>query len=283
MTQGFYPVDAPPPVAAAHGILDTARIVPEANDYWINGVALWPYPGDLPAAYDPCATGSAILAKGSGTPATTEQDYQAFTVYVPETCTTRITAEIDEEFRRRVTVQLAATEGWYVEREFEQSTRMGTANEHLASADAANAAPADTGVTPRLGLGYLERAIANQGSAGVIHAPVEIVTAWMALGHVFEDSTGILLTKAKNTPVVAGSGYQGVAPIGKAANTGTQLVAYATPPVDLRRSEMFVMPTTQAEAINRSTNNIVYRAERYYAYDWDAARLHAYVRIDWAT
>lgn len=280
-----YPVDAPPPEAARHGLLDTARIVPEPNDYWLNGVVIWPYPRDLPGSFDQCATGSQVTAKSAGAiiadPAA-GNTFGAFTLYEPETCTSRIIAEVDDEFRRRVMTTLAATEGYGVEFEFETGFRV-PANPALSDPAAQLAAPAATAQTRLAGLAYLERAIANTGRAGMIHAPVEIVTGWLAQGHVFEDDDAKLYTKAKHTPVVAGTGYRGIAPSDQAANTGTQLAAYATGPVDIRRSEMFVNPPTLAEALNRSDNSVVYRAERYYAYDWDATLLRAWVRIDWTT
>ncbi len=66
----------------------------------------------------------------------------------------------------------------------------------------------------------------------------------------------------------------------------TEEWAYATGPVDIRRSEIFTTPDTLAQALDRSLgasnsrpNTITYRAERYFAVDWDSA-LQAAVRID---
>lgn len=280
-----YPVDAPPLEAARHGLLDTARIVPEANEYWENGVVIWPYPRDLPQSYDQCATGSQAGAKTSGTVITDPNanlTFGAFTLFEAATCTSRVVGNIDEEFRRRVSVALAARESWGVEVEFETGFRI-PANTFLAAAGATQASGDDLAKTPRVGLAYLERAIANTGNAGMIHATPEIVTVWASQGHVFEDDDQKLYTKTKHTPVVAGSGYKGTAPATRTASTATVQCAYATPAVDIRRSEMFVNPPTLAEALNRSDNSIVYRAERYYAYDYDPLLLRAYVRIDWTT
>lgn len=279
-------LDGPAPLAPAYGLVDSMRIVPTGDDYWLNGITPWLYPSNLPGTYDPCATGSQAGPKSSGavlTDPNASNTFGAFVVYSPETCTAYRMMSVEGEFIRRAQVQLDATESWAVGREFEQGLRV-PANPYLSKAGAQLAAPAQTPVTPRVGLGYLERAIANTARAGVIHAPVEIVTAWSALGHVFEDNDGLLKTKAKLTPVVCDSGYQGVAPSDATSqNTGTQLCAYATGSVDIYRSEIFVVPDDISEALDRGSNTVVYRAERYYAYDFDATLLRAWVRIDWTT
>lgn len=279
----FYPVDGPPPEAPSYGILDTARIVPEGNEYWMNGVEVWTYPSDLPGTHDPCATGSQVTQKSAGTGLSAQQDFGAFTVYSPETCTSRVMSQIDEEFKRRATVQLAATESWAVGRELEQGLRV-PANAFLAKTGAIQATGDDLAKTPRVGLAFLERAIANTGRAGMIHATVEIATAWASTGQVFhDDDTSMLHTRAKHTPVCVDSGYQGVAPATRTPSTATVMCAYATGPIDIRRSPVFVVPDKLSEALDRSSNTVVYRAERNYVYDWDANLLRAYARIDWTT
>lgn len=260
-------------------------MVPFGDEYWLNGVTPWLYPNALPGTHDPCATGSQVTSKSAGTviaDPNAGNTFGAFTVYDAATCTAYREWGVDDEFKRRISAQLAATESWAVGREFEQGLRVPS-NPYLAKAGATIAGVA-TAVTPRVGLGQLERAIANTGRAGVIHAPVEIVTAWATTGQVFHDSlSGQLQTTAKLTPVVCDSGYQGVPPSDQSANTGTQLCAYATGSIDIYRTEMFLNPEDIAEALDRSSNTVVYRAERNYLYDYDATLLRAYVRIDWAT
>lgn len=276
-------VDGPPPQAPAHGLLQTARIVTEGNERWANGVSPWVYPRDLPGTFDPCGGGSSGGPKSGGTPLTdpTALDFGAFTVFSPETCTAARIGDVDE-FRRRARVQMDATDGWAVEREFEQGIRIG-ANPYLAKATPSTVQPTpNTAVIPRIGLAYLERSAANTGTMGMIHCTVEIATMW-AREFLIEEENGILRTAAKRTPVVVGSGYQGVAPNGTPGITGTVQCAYITAPVDIRRSDVVIMPDELSQALDRVTNTVVYRAERDYVYDWDVARLWAYVRIDWAT
>lgn len=280
---GHLVVDGPPPTQPCYGLLSVARIIPEPNERWANGVSPWVYPRDLPGTHDPCATGSQITNKavGSALADPTALDFGSFTIYSPETCTAYRIGDVDE-YRRRATVQMAASEQWALEQEFEQGLRVPS-NPFLAKAGATTAqAVPGTAVIPRVGLAYLERAIANTAVAGVIHATVEIATVW-AKDFLIEDENGVMYTCAKHTPVVVGSGYLGVAPAGTAAITGTVQCAYATGPIDVRRSEMFVVPDELSQALDRSSNTVVYRAERNYVYDWDAARLRAYARIDWAT
>lgn len=280
----YLAVDGPEPKAPKHGLLATARLLPESDERWANGVTPWVYPADLPGTHDPCATGSQITTKGVGSALAdpTSLSNGAFTVYSPETCTAARIGSFDE-YKRRSQVQLLATEQWAVEREFEQGLRV-PGNVFLAKAGAQQQAVALDVVQTRLkGLAYLERLIADTGRAGMIHATPEIVTAWSSQGHVFEGADDILYTKAKGTPVVCGSGYQGVAPAGRTPNTGTVQCAYATGEVDFRRSQIISLPTSIEEALNRADNSVVYRSERDYVYDWDATTLRAYVRIDWTT
>jgi hypothetical protein len=87
--------------------------------------------------------------------------------------------------------------------------------------------------------------------------------------------------------VVPDFGYApGADPVGHAAAGATEEWAYATGPIDIRRSEMFTLPERVDQALDRSVgatngspNTITYRAERYYLPIWDTA-VQAAVLID---
>ena len=125
-------------------------------------------------------------------------------------------------------------------------------------------------------LALLEDAIGATGRQGLIHASAAVVTSWDAIGFTLVESGGILRTK-RGTPVVVGDGYIGTKPDGTPALEDVEAYAYATGPVQVRRSEMFMLPENVSEALERQTNLITYRAERTYVVDWDNLGLQAAV------
>lgn len=281
----LYPVDAPLPQQPRHTLLTSANIISDASedDRWINGVAMRPWPADMPTAFAPCNEGSSAGPKATGTFAA-ELDFPAFTVLLAGTCTSRGIVN-DADFRSRISQLLAVREAWRVEREFAEGPVVsGNGGVYLAEANVAGApvTPLNGGANtnPTNGLALLERAIADTGEAGMIHAPVEVATYWLEQGHNVHEENGKLVTNL-GTIVVPGRGYRGHLPNSTATPlTATALAVYATGLVDIRRSELFLNPTKLSEALDRGNNVVSYWAERYYAFDWDAARLRAYVRID---
>src|SRR5690242_5625188 len=78
-------LDGPLPVRRPGCLLDVATIVPEPNEYWLNGAFIYPYPPDTGHAFDTCSEGSARTKK---TPTNPESPhFGAFTAYVPIKCT----------------------------------------------------------------------------------------------------------------------------------------------------------------------------------------------------
>lgn len=116
--------------------------------------------------------------------------------------------------------------------------------------------------TLSLGLAELVQALASGGVAGggVIHARPKIVELWQAGGHLHYDGDCVLRTPT-GIAVVAGDGYPGTGPAGQAV-TATSEWAFATGAMDVHASPIFLNPATLAGAVNRSTNQVDYRAER---------------------
>ncbi len=82
--------------------------------------------------------------------------------------------------------------------------------------------------------------------------------------------------------MIADAGYDGSSPYGAAAEDGSQW-AYATGIPVVRLGPVAVYPDSLAEAINRSTNTVEYRAERLAAVGWDGCcHLAAELNLGWA-
>lgn len=269
-------IDGPVPSPPALTLIGAARAVPVAGDRWINGAALWPYPRDMPDVFDPCqSASSAGHSKDAGTP-TTEETYASFNVLEGISCTTRSVSN-PAEWQGRVRTALEAYEHWAVEREF-WSGALRADNPHLAQTTGTTILNSGTAVSPLQALARLEQAIADAGGNGVIHlrpAVFSLLTAWDVIN--VDLTRGVARTRL-GTIVIPGVGYTGSKPDGTAP-TNTVDTAYATGPVDVRRSEVEILPQSMSEATDRRQNLTTFRAERYVLITWDQ-RIHVSVNID---
>jgi hypothetical protein len=265
-------IDGPPPSPPALTLVGAARVVSDAGDRWINGAGIWPYPRDLPDRFDPCQpAGSAGHAKDAGTPAVPEV-FGSFTVVEGITCTTRSVRD-PAEWQARAQKALEAYEHWTIENEF-WTGALKPDNTHLAESPAAVMVQAAT-TNPRHGLALLEQAIADKGGSGVIHLRPAVFSL---LDHTdLSVNAGVAKTQL-GTKVVPGVGYPGTSPA-QAALATTVEWAYATGSVELRRSEVFIVPGSIVEATDRAQNVTTFRAERHVLIVWDT-RIHAAVKID---
>lgn len=268
-------IDGPPPAAPALTLVGASRIVPTTDDKWINGAALWPYPTDLPDVYDAClAPSSSGATKIAGTP-TSEDLFGSFAVLEGVTCTTRGIGN-PEDWKNRVKRVLEAREHWGIEHEFWAGS-LKPDNPHLAQSSA-TLLNSGTSVSMKNALALLEQEIAEKGGDGIIHLrPTLFSTIEYEAPGLLEVSGGVARTKL-GTPVVPGVGYPGTSPAAVAA-TSTVEWAYVTGRIEMRRSEIFGLPESMAEATDRSVNTTTFRAERYVLVTWDR-RIHAAVKVD---
>lgn len=267
-------VDGPYPQPPRFRLVDVATVVPEAEDYWMSGAQVQAYPPDLPHTWNPCTPSDSTGSKEEGglIPAPL---FGAFTAYLAETCTSRgIVSE--EQFTARALAAFGAVESYAVELEFSQGLALPT-NPFLADANATVLNGGNpTGIIA--GFALLEEAIGATGKAGVIHATPGAATAARAARVVSMD--GVYLRTVLGTPVAVGDGYIGAQPDGEAAAGLAESWAFATGPVQIRRSDIFINPPLLAEALDREINQVTYRAERYYLADWDTA-LQSAILLDW--
>ncbi len=227
------------------------------------GGQVYPYPSlDDGDTHNPCASGTNREKPDGGTVPMPE--FAAFTAYVSETCTARGIGD-DEAFAYRAVTALNALEAAIVEREFATGRAMPS-NPYLADAnvDILVASP----LSPVEAMAQLENAIAATGKMGMIHVDPGTATA-LAAATALDKEGAYLRAKATGTPIVVGYGYLGVAPDGEGVPASTAGWAWATGPVQIRRSEVALLPGSIAEALDRMDNTVTYRAERHYLVDWD--------------
>lgn len=290
-------IDGPPPIAPVYGLLSAAdapaagvRVVPDADsagiERWINGVSVYPYPSTTGGTWDTCAPASEQDPKDDGEDTEFETpEFAAFTAYVSVTCPSYKVWDQDE-YKSRAIAVFSAIESSIVAHEFMSGAKMGS-NPHLSDGNG-DFPNGDTAVGVTRGIALLEQAIAETGRLGIIHVSPQLLSAFNE-PWAFDQKTGVIRT-LNGVPVIPDFGYAvGSTPIGHAAAGSTQEWAYATGPVDVRRSETFVLPDNVSEALDRGpdigsstmgkANRITYRVERYYLIDWDTA-LQAAVLID---
>lgn len=267
-------IDGPVPVPPRYSLLVNATIIEDPDYHWMAGGAVYPYPQlDDGSTHNPCLGGTYGEKITGGT--LPGPEFGAFTAYVSETCTARGIGD-DTEFQNRAVTALVALEAALVEKEFSEGIAMPS-NPYLGDteADIIVGSP----LAPVEAMARLEKAIAATGKMGVIHADPGTTTAWAA-AVVIEREGNQLRTIANGTPVVSGYGYVGMAPLGQSTPVDADKGwAYATGPVQIRRSEIQMVPGSLKEALDRLSNTVTYRAERHYLVDWDT-ELQAAVLVD---
>lgn len=267
-------LDGPVPVPPRYSLLVNAQIIDDLDYHWMAGGAVYPYPSlEDGGAHNPCSSGTNREKLEGGTVPLPE--FGAFTVYVAETCTARGIGD-DAAFADRAVVALDGLEAALVEHEFATGDAM-PGNPYLANVALSNYASLGT-LAPVEALARLENAIAETGKMGVIHTDPATATAWAA-NNMLEREGMYLRALATGTPVVSGYGYVGAAPDGQGAPVAGTGWAWATGPVQIRRSGIELMPGNLAQALDRQNNTVTYRAERHYLVDWDT-ELQAAVLVD---
>lgn len=265
------PIPAPPPFR----LLDVATII-ESDNHWGQGGQVWAYPPDLPTAWDPCTLPSSSPRKATGGEIPVPV-FAAYTALLAITCTSRgIDPDDISGFQNRALAAFTAVESYAIESEISKGTLMPL-NPYFTDASVTVLA-GGASVSSQIGMSYLADAIGGTARAGVIHGTPGTVIAWSKEFLVYEKS-GSLRT-ATGMQVVCGDGYLNSTPAAPVA-AGTAW-AYATGPLQIRRSPVTILPGNVREALDRENNTITFRAERDYLVTWDTA-LQAAVLIDWTT
>lgn len=257
------------PVAPPHSLLNTPGVLKDPPDeHWLSGATVYPYPEGPGGTWDPCSTGT-FRTKDEGV-GVDLNSFASFVVYLPITCSTMSIGN-PREFMGRAERALEAVESFSIEEQLAKGTAIPT-NPFFAMAGVS--LPAGAGaVSPETGLAWLEEAIGATGKQGMIHSTPGPVSHW------FDQEDWSSLVTANGNRVVSGGGYAGATPSGGGAAASGQSWVYATGPVEVRHSAVAIPDIS--EVLDRSINEVTFRAERYVLATWDT-HPHAAVLIDWA-
>lgn len=250
-------VDGPLPVAPPHTLIARSQVVTEPDERFGNGLAVRGYPCGVPGVWDPCSSGAERLK--SSAPAGGWTNASTFVAVLGFVCGSPGLAW--DEYRTRAAASFAAREHVPVELEF-WTGGLFDETPHLASDDADTVTT--TAEHPVEALAALEDALVGRG---VIHMRSGMATILGSLGALALDAQGRLVTINGNI-VVPGQGYPGTGPGGEAPDGSEWL--YATGEVAIRRGDVVLVPGTEAEALDRATNDVTLYAERDYVVAWDA-------------
>lgn len=281
-------LDGPLPVARRYSLRSTPGVVVEevgANEgepRWMNGVNVIGYPDGMPETWEPCTTGTMrVKEDGSDQP---QARFDPVAIYFPLTCSSLGMGDPDR-FASRAEAVLEATLATGLESALVKGVPFST-NPFVADSNML-ALTGNTAVSPRVGLSYLEEAIAGlTGRQGIIHATPGTITAWgfgdelnPSSADVDESPPAIGLRTSNGTPVISGAGYVDADPTSLAGPGATESWAFATGPVEVRIGDGPTMDIT--ESMDRLINLVTFRAERYALIDWDTA-LQVGILIDWS-
>jgi hypothetical protein len=266
------------PSPPRYRLLDAATIVPDEDLHYLAGTQVWPWiDARSGGVHNPCSTGTNREKNG-------QQDFEmeslptfaSFTVYETIECTSRSISEDYNLWAERAMAALRATESHHVEAELSKGLKLPL-NPHFALTSTSPVNQVLNGgasMAPELALALLEQEASVTGAAHLVHIDPATAVAFSA-DHLVEKEGADLRVKGTGSRVVVGSGYVGAEPDGGTAASATLSWAWATGPIEVRRSEMFVNPGSVREAMDLMQNDITIRAERYYMVTWDTVLTNA--------
>lgn len=273
-------LDGPLPKPLPGRLLSVPGVLQDpGNDRWMNGVALWGYPEGVPGTWDPCSTGTfAVKSDDSSIPT---PDFAAFVAYLPVSCSSFSLASDPDGFAMKAEIALDATISLSYEAALSKGVPMSS-NPFLADANV-DVLAGGAAVSVSAGFAYLEEAIGATGRMGMIHATPGAASAYFGPWRDYRANpdTGedeFLAQTPLGTPIAIGGGYIGATPFGESSAAAGQSWIYATGPV-----QAFTAVEARLnikEVLDRSNNDVTFRAERDALVEWDTA-LQAAVLVDW--
>jgi hypothetical protein len=287
-------LDGPLPVPRRFSLLNTPGVVVEQvgegeNPRWLSGVNVVGYPAGVPHTWEPCTTGT-MRVKESVADLFDEEDddqpqarFDPIAVYFPLTCSS-IGQRNPDRLAERAKKVLDATLSFGVEKAISQGVFLSN-NPNFSDSNTV-ALAGGTAVSPQVGLSYLENAIGiRTGRQGVIHSTPAVTAAWgfgagLSDDPIDEPAPEAVLRTANGTPVISGAGYIGARPVGQPGLGPTEDWVFATGQIEVRIGDGPRMDIT--ESLDRTINEITFRAERFVLADWDTS-LQVGVLIDWAS
>jgi len=248
---------------------------------WINGVEVYPYPPGQASAYNTCGANSATDTTKDFGDELEHPQFSAITLYLAESCKSYKVWNQDE-FKARAVTALTAVQSSALARQL-LTGEADPLSPFLADANCV--LPYGSTATSAINaLSILEEYIGLTGELGLIHCSPGYATTLLGRGFAIDDKTGVIRTINGNI-LIPDAGYSRAltephygSPANGAASTGWQEWIYATGPIDVRLSEIFMIPEQVSQALDRGsnlgastgrTNVFTYRAERYAMATWD--------------
>lgn len=267
------PLAAPPRV----GLLPSIAAVQE-QERWEAGFSFAPEGCGSSGVGNPCGSAPKEIAANEAV-----VDAEPYYVWAGDKCAP---FELGRDWQGRARRQLLASESYQVASELWRGDLAQTEvdaggepwpNRYLASeaADVVAGEAEPTGIVDAVSC--LEYALGRcaKGQRGMLHVTRQAAIR-MASENLLRREGNLLLT-TMDTIVVADAGYDGSGPYGAA--TADEQWLYATGMVLVRLGEVATVPEGGiAQAVDRSTNLVEYRAERLAAATWGCCHLAA--RID---
>ncbi len=280
------PLDAPLPQPRRYTLLDAAQLVAAADKRWLAGAWINGYPSGPPQTHDPCSTGTFRLKDADS--GTARPMVGAFTVVVGGACTAKSVGVDQTWYTDRLSLAFQAVESTGVERIFITGDHHATLGAYVGDANM-DAPVGNTPQTRREGLAILENEIAMVGN-GIIHVAPATAALWAGDYLIGVARDGQMRTLGNGTLVSVGAGYIGARPDAYAGLTGSQEWAFATGFVQIRRDDITILPGQYSQALDRTTNELTFYAERDYLVSWvgrqdnsDSEHIQAGVLIDRTT
>lgn len=271
------PLSGPVPRAPRHSLLGVPGVrVPfeQRPDRWESGVNVWGYPEEVPRLWAECSTGTDRV-KENGAASHPGGIFEPFVIYVPILCSARGNYE---EIPPRARAVLDATESFGIELALVDGIT-GLGNPHLADANVVKP-NGNTAVSARVAVSMLDDAVGQTGREGLLHLTPAVADAHPTL-RIRDDEEDEPIYTTAGTPVSVGGGYIG-AEAGGSGFGATSDWVFATGPV-----EAFVeedpdwVPEDIADLLDRTNNDLIYRAEKRAVVQWDTA-LQVAVLCDWS-
>lgn len=266
-------VPAPPAAPPPHSLLRAADTSRDADPNWQRGLTYAPEAAGGYRALSGCT--AQTLDYGADDGPAEIVNYQPWELEVQDPCPSTFgynEGQVTDRLRR----SFDAIESYAIAHELwtgDLSTADAAAGDGEENAALTRGATVlGTGpVSPRRGLGMLEQAIgeALHGQQAYLHVSRDARPFFPELVKVGQ----LLFTNIDNL-IVADAGYPGTAPEGS-ANTDDVAWIYATGPVIVRRSPLFLGPTSAAQVIDTRTNTIRRTASKVVAATFDPATLFA--------
>jgi hypothetical protein len=260
-------IPAPPSAARSINLRTTARIV-EDSFRWENGIKFRPEPCGPGESLDPlCADPEDEGGKDAGTPPSIVE-FDPFGFSLPDSCAYALNEGLYEELSGRARRALEAQTSHMIEEALWTGVVDGIDFTIAHPNRPLIAAPVQgTPAPPVSALAQMDELLSNAlgGRKGMIHVPAPLFHQFAFYGLIRE--RGPIWETVTGNVVVPGTGYTGTDPDGDTDPNATWI--YGTSPVELRLSQVEIVPGSIDAAIDHANNEIVVRAERLALAYWD--------------